>query len=153
MKSKSSQRKLFMRIITTPIRALCKARDLYVRGLTEYGDRMNLGNVMAVQGTSQCSGLPRSFSVSTARSTQNEDLPELFRAASARSTGNRADDMDCGAGPRAMPPRSSSVAMGRIDEDRPYINFGDQDIFNSGKNGIMYPRSRSHAVTYSTRLF
>ncbi|EYU32387.1 hypothetical protein MIMGU_mgv1a016061mg [Erythranthe guttata] len=135
MKSKSSQRKMFMRIITTPIRALCKARDLYVRGLTQYGDRMNLGNVMAVQGTSQCSGLPRSFSVS-----------------SARSTGNRADHMDCGAGPRAMPPRSSSVAMGRIDEDRPYINFGDQDIFNSGKNGINYPRSRSHAVTYSRRL-
>ncbi|KAL8058661.1 hypothetical protein ABFX02_03G034300 [Erythranthe guttata] len=151
MKSKASQRKLFMRIITTPIRALSKARDLYVKSLSDYGDRMNLGNVMAAaQGTSHVSGLPKSFSVNSARSTKNEDLPELFRAASARST---ADIVGSGAGPRAMPPRSSSVAMGRIDEDRPYINFGDQDIFNSGKNGIMYPRSRSHAVTYSTRLF
>ncbi|KAL0361123.1 UNVERIFIED_CONTAM: hypothetical protein Sradi_3796800 [Sesamum radiatum] len=159
MRSRASQQNRILRIITIPVRALSRARDFYVRSLTDYADRMNYGNVMAVPGTSQVSTLPKSFSVSSARSYENEDRGELVRASSARSTGDKAA-MDSyikqrrtmmagsGAGPRGMPPRSSSVAMGRIDEDRPCCYFGEvNDNIGSAKNELKYPRSRSHAVT------
>ncbi|KAI3465246.1 hypothetical protein Pfo_021909 [Paulownia fortunei] len=160
MKSKASQQNRFLRIITVPIRALCKARDFYVKSMTDYADRMNYGNVVAVPGTSQVSVLPKSFSVSSARSNySNEDFQELVRAASARGIGDRVEldsyikqqmkmRSGSGGGPRAMPPRSSSVAMGRIDEDRPCCYFGeDNSNIISSKNEIKYPRSRSHAVS------
>ncbi|KAK4428699.1 hypothetical protein Salat_1169700 [Sesamum alatum] len=159
MKSKASQQNRILRIITIPVPALCRARDFYVRSLTDYADRMNYGNVMAVPGTSQVSTLPKSFSVSSARSYESQDSGELVRASSARSTGDRAA-MDsyikqqrmmtagAGGGPRGMPPRSSSVAMGRIDEDRPCCYFGEVNgNIGGARNEFKYPRSRSHAVT------
>ncbi|PIN11603.1 hypothetical protein CDL12_15788 [Handroanthus impetiginosus] len=160
MKSRSSQQNRFLRIITGPIRALCKARDFYVRSMTEYADRMNYGNVMAVPGTSQVSGLPKSFSVGSGRSYNSEDFQELVRAASARMSGERIDldsyikqqmkmragSAAAGSGPQAMPPRSSSVVMGRIDEDKPCCYFGE-DVVMRSKNEIKYPRSKSHAAT------
>lgn len=159
MKSKASQQNRFLRIITVPVRILSKARDFYVKSMTGYADRMNYGGVMAIPVTSQVSGLPRSFSVSSARSQENEDFQELVRAASVRSSGDRINldsyikhQMKVRAGsrdgPRAMPPRSSSVAMGRIDEDRPCCYFGeDSSSFINARNEIKYPRSRSHAAS------
>ncbi|KAL0288662.1 UNVERIFIED_CONTAM: hypothetical protein Sangu_2648300 [Sesamum angustifolium] len=160
MRSRASHQNRILRIITIPVRALSRARDFYVRSLTDYADRMNYGNVIAVPGTSQVSTLPKSFSVSSARSSyENEDRGELVRASSARSTGDKAAMESyikqrrtvmagSGGGPQGMPPRSSSVAMGRIDEDRPCCYFGEvNDNIGSGKNESKYPRSRSHAVT------
>ncbi|KAG8377552.1 hypothetical protein BUALT_Bualt08G0045000 [Buddleja alternifolia] len=162
MKTKASQQNRLLRIITIPIRALCKARDLYVKSMNNYADRMNCGNVMAVPGKSQVAGLPKSFSVNSSRAYDNEDFRELVRA---RTTSDRLSlesymkhqmKMRAGRGPRAMPPRSSSVAMGRIDEDRPCCYFGEDYNYNSSINNVSarigndqlmkYPRSKSHAV-------
>ncbi|KAL2498137.1 Uncharacterized protein Adt_23687 [Abeliophyllum distichum] len=104
----------------------------------------------------QAPNLPKSFSVNTTRSYENDDINELIRASSARSSGGRVDldsylqkqmqmkpPSSGSMGSRAMP-RSSTVVMGRIDEDRPCNYFGE----NSGnvKMEVMYPRSRSQAV-------
>lgn len=146
MKSKASQHNMFLRILTTPVRALCKARDFYVRSLTNYADRMNHGNVMAaIPVTSQVSGLPRSFTVNSARSRDHHDQELVIRGELEAFIKHMKII-------GAAPPRSSSVAMGRIDEDGPY--FGEQaddNYFFSGKTQIKYPRSTSHAVT-PTRL-
>ncbi|KAL3655087.1 hypothetical protein CASFOL_000873 [Castilleja foliolosa] len=159
MKTKTGQPNKFIRIITTPFRALRKAKDFYVRSMMDCGNR----NIIGLQGTSHTPGLPRSFSASSSRSsnTDDEDYRELVRAASARCIGNRIDldayirqemKMKSGSRPglRAMPGRSISVGMGRIDEDRPCCYFGeDHFIVNGNKviTDLKYPRSKSHAVT------
>lgn len=175
MRTKRSPANKFLRIITIPIRALCKARNFYVKSMTGYADRMHYGNssVMGIQGTGQVHGLPKSYSVNSARSNSNEEYRELLRAASARNVG--PSDLDSfirqqmtmrsasarrsqprpqpQPQPQAMPPRSRSVAMGRIDEDSPCYYFGnlDNDIGKSNvvsvKNDFKYTRSRSHSVT------
>ncbi|KAH6796144.1 hypothetical protein C2S51_037130 [Perilla frutescens var. frutescens] len=156
MKSKASQQNRFLRIITVPVRALSRARDFYVRSLSDYADKMNYGTAMPIPVTSQVTALPKSFSVSSARSHEFENM---VRASSTRTMGDRVDidsyikqqmRMNAGpppVGPRAMPPRSTSVAMGRIDEDGPAY-FGDDNggLINT-RNEIKYPRSRSHAVS------
>ncbi|XP_075483858.1 uncharacterized protein LOC142524016 [Primulina tabacum] len=130
MKTKESQENRFLRIITIPVRALAKVRDLYVKSMTRYADKISYSNVM---GLPQFSGLPKSFSVNSAGSLHDEDFRELVRAASARSIRSRVDmnmyikaemmkiihEAGSGNGPRAMHPRSRSVAMGRIDENKP----------------------------------
>ncbi|KAK4434336.1 hypothetical protein Salat_0596400 [Sesamum alatum] len=157
MKAKASQKNRFLRLITTPFRALGKARDFYVKSMMDCAN----SNIIGLQGTSQAPSLPRSFSASSARSDNSEDFRELVRAASAHSFGNRVDLEEyikqemvkmragSGGGPRAMPPRSISVAMGKIDEDSPCCYFGE-DIDGNGvinvKNEMKYPRSKSHAV-------
>ncbi|GER31108.1 hypothetical protein STAS_07094 [Striga asiatica] len=143
MKGKASQQHKFIRIIATPFRALAKARDFYVQSMMNCVDR----NIVGLQGTSQAPSLPKSFSASSARS--DEDYRELLRAASARNIdwanlGSRG-------GPRAMPPRSISVAMGRIDEERPCCYFGEEVIGKGNvKSELKYPRSKSHAAVTTT---
>ncbi|MCE3050082.1 hypothetical protein HAX54_046442 [Datura stramonium] len=103
--------------------------------------------------------LPKSYSVTSTRSDNSEDFRELVRAASARSMGENFElnlliqqqirqqlqqQM-----PSRRVPRSVSVGMGRIDEDKPYV-LGDQQVDVSMmlmKNDLKYPRSRSHAVS------
>lgn len=141
MKSKPSQHNKFVRIISIPGRALSKARDFYVKSMNGYADRISCGNVAATPGTSQFSGLPKSFS---ARSYTDDDMRELVRASSGRQMNMRS-------GSQAMPPRSSSVAMGRIDEERPCCYFSEDHVdanFITAKTEInKYPRSKTHAVS------
>ncbi|XP_073121060.1 uncharacterized protein [Henckelia pumila] len=159
MKTKASQENMFLRIIAIPARALAKARDLYVKSITRYADKMiNYSNVM---GMPQVSGLPKSFSVNSAGSRHDEDFRELVRAASARSTIGGRVDLDmymkaemmkfrAGSGNGPLP-RSSSVAMGRIDEDKPCCSFGEE-IININYIKHKYPRSKSHVVARSTAI-
>ncbi|PIN21100.1 hypothetical protein CDL12_06201 [Handroanthus impetiginosus] len=119
-------------------------------------------NIIGLHGTSQAPGLPRSFSTSSARSDDSEDYRELVRAASARSSIGRKIDVEAylkqqmtvrpgsAAGPQAMPPRSISVAMGKIDEERPCCYFGEDFNGINVKNELKYPRSKSHAVGRTT---
>lgn len=156
MKTKASQHNKFLRIITVPVRALSRARDFYVRSLTDYADRMNYGSAMPIPVTSQVTALPRSFSVSSARSHAE---PGLVRASTTRSMGDRAElesyikqqmkvpPVGPRPGPTGMPPRSTSVAMGRIDEDRPCCYFGEDSVSDSSFVNSKYSRSKSHAVT------
>ncbi|KAH6825889.1 hypothetical protein C2S53_011254 [Perilla frutescens var. hirtella] len=160
MKAKERQQSVFIRILSGPYRALCKARDFYVKSMLDCAS----SNAVGLQGTSQvAASLPRSFSAASSRSYDvEEDYRELVRAASARTIGSGGVDLDNyikqemrkrragpGIGPRALPARSISVAMGRIDEERPSSYFGEDikkvNDFNAN-NEFKYPRSKSHAV-------
>ncbi|KAI3417377.1 uncharacterized protein J3R85_014505 [Psidium guajava] len=156
MRTKRHGHNRFVRIITIPLRALTKARDLYVRGLN-YADRVH-GGVGCPAG--QLSAMPRSFSVSSSRpSSEADDLGELIRAASARNFGNKIDvdallrqqqqrhlkqRPSSDWGPKVLP-KSCSVAMGRIDEEEP-SEFGDDGGVGAKKVDLLFPRSRSYAV-------
>uniref|UniRef100_A0A5B7BGH2 Uncharacterized protein n=1 Tax=Davidia involucrata TaxID=16924 RepID=A0A5B7BGH2_DAVIN len=168
MRTKASNQNRFMRIITIPIRVLSKARDFYVRSITDCATNVNVGGVPAA---GQLPSLPRSFSgISSRSSCDNEDLRELIRAASSRSLGNRVElDLHMQQqqmmmmrqsiitstveGPRSSGvPRSSSVGMGRIDEDMP-CDFVHNHTHVKPEL-MLYPRSKSFAaVTKKSDVF
>lgn len=53
-------------------------------------------------------------------------------------------------------PRSVSVGMGKIDEEKPFEEEEEEDqdsVQVKKKKEVMFPRSRSHAVTQSTAVF
>ncbi|GMH16471.1 hypothetical protein Nepgr_018312 [Nepenthes gracilis] len=165
MKSGAHQSKL-MRIIGMPIRILVKARDFYVNSMNNYAERTCYGG--GSWGPSITDNeLPRSFSTNSVRSSENDDFKELMRAASTRVLGDRIDLSGSlqpeKQGKVAAPPkktvavglkgvpRSASVGMAKIDEDKP-CEFEDADDCpvnskKNKKNGGLFSRSRSHAVT------
>ncbi|XVF36448.1 hypothetical protein REPUB_Repub19eG0059400 [Reevesia pubescens] len=144
----------FLQLITVPFKALCKARDLYVKSLTSCASRVSYGQSSG-DYTGQYSGLPRSFSASSTMSNDNEDLRDLIRAASIRNLGHRNEiemflqqQLRLQMGSQGLP-KSCSVGMGRIDEDEP-SEFEENDAavtVNNKKQGFLYPRSKSYAVT------
>ncbi|GMY17390.1 hypothetical protein FCV25MIE_12629 [Fagus crenata] len=154
MRSKAHQQNKFVRFITIPIRVLCKARDFYVRSITDCAPRV--GHSSHPIGCTVM--LPKSYSVSSSRSNDAEDLRELIRAASARTLADTIDmemilnkQQGMGMGSKRLP-KCSSVGMGKIDEDRP-CDFGkDADGVNV-KADLLYPRSRSYAVTKRSVVF
>lgn len=166
MKSKGSQQNRLLRIITFPARALGKAVNFYVRSITSCSDHLGQGPlVMGMPASSYAASLPRSFSVNSSASDDNDDLRELIRAASARTSADRIDinslylqqlimkqqTSNLVAGPKSLPPRSCSVGMGRIDEENPSV-FGE-DNTTTVKPEDVYPRSRSHAVNRRSVFF
>ncbi|KAF4351733.1 hypothetical protein G4B88_018388 [Cannabis sativa] len=150
-----------MKIITTPFRALGKARDLYVRSMNS-AEKLSYASTMGGPA-GQFDGLPKSFSVRSSRSTdtKDDDYAELVRAASARSYGGRIDvdtilrqqlreeaakttlSSSTTGGARGLP-KCSSVGMGKIDEEKAVDQFGEEG--DGAKPKLMYPRSRSYAV-------
>ncbi|GMP44083.1 hypothetical protein CsSME_00013182 [Camellia sinensis var. sinensis] len=126
MRTKASNQNRFMQFITIPIRALGKARDFYVRIITDYAQRVTYGSAMYIQ-SGPIHKLSKSYNVSfssRSSSADNYDLRELIRVASTRRL--RVDmDMDMQrqqmwrSTAAGVVPRSCSVRMGRIDEERP----------------------------------
>ncbi|CAL0327111.1 unnamed protein product [Lupinus luteus] len=153
MKKKGQSQNRFLRIITIPLRVLCKARDIYVKSITTCGNNMNYNH--PVDHVGRFSALPRSYSDATStRSMNNEDFVELIRAASARTLVNKIDvdnlvlkqkhDQKMArevVGANGLP-KSTSVGMGRIDEDMAC----DLDEECGVVVPVSYPRSRSYAV-------
>jgi hypothetical protein len=157
---------MFIRIMSSPIRALGKARDAYVRSITNCGQSMSYGGGYPMDAASRFSSLSRSQSAATSRKSSsrrstssslegNEDFAELVRAASARTLVNRLD-MDLVLKQQQQQqqklnkglPKSSSVGMAKIDEDMPFDSSVD------GKIGFVadsYPRSKSYAVGHRHR--
>lgn len=131
-----------IRLLKSPIRVLIRARDFYIRSMTDCADRVSYGSVMGCP-TGQVSSLPRKSS------SQDEDLRELIRAASTRSLGNkvqaellrRENSLAPPVGPKGVP-RSFSVGIGKIDEDKP-CEFGEDIKVHTE----IFPRSRSYAVS------
>ncbi|CAD5169599.1 uncharacterized protein LOC103983578 [Musa acuminata AAA Group] len=121
------------RCMKAPLRALCHARDFYVRSMNSCAGRMEYGLQMG--------DLPRSYSLhqSTRSSASDEDLRQLIRAASLRRALSQSTVHGTPPPPSAVP-RSQSVAIGRIDEDKP-CEFGDAKV---GADFLL-PRSRSYA--------
>ncbi|KAL8232667.1 hypothetical protein R6Q57_002445 [Mikania cordata] len=167
---KKNRKNLFIRIITTPYRAICKAKDLYIRSITDCANHSTYGMAPVSHGDP----LSRTTSSSSfaASTTASEDLRELIRANSLA----RMTDLKMTPGPEmtgssytkqyvmtkhsspawgsGRVPRSASVGMGRIDEDVPVTGFPcDEDSgrkVNSDRS--MFPRSRSHALTSSDKF-
>lgn len=156
MKTKAHSQSKFMRVITIPLRVLCKARDVYVKSMTDCSMGMRYGPSI-VSRAGQHPPLPRSFSVSSSRSDNDgEDYRELVRAASARSLGQsneiemymqllRQQQSSMMMGSKKVLPKSCSVGMGfmgKIDEDKPCV-------FEAGVADVkpqLGPRSSSCAV-------
>lgn len=143
-KGKEQKQNKLLWFITTPFRVLGKAKDMYVRSITKCGHNMNYSNPVDAAGRFEA--LPRSYSAATSRS-DNEDFAELLRAASARTLVNQIDvDLVLKQQAQARPvssnglPKSTSVGMGRIDEDTPYdLDQGDVPAVPKA-----YPRSRTY---------
>ncbi|KAI3491237.1 hypothetical protein L1887_44484 [Cichorium endivia] len=164
MRSKAiTQKNLIIRIITTPYRAICKAKDFYIRSITDCANHTTYGRAAMTYGNP----LPRSTSTSSFGSdAATDDLRELIRANSTTSMSDlnisRADlelyikmmkQSSPAMGSRKVP-RSVSVGMGRIDEDGPVSSFPDDtDLGRKVKSdNLMFPRSKSHAVTSGTKI-
>ncbi|CAN6209227.1 unnamed protein product [Urochloa humidicola] len=138
-----------------PRRALCAARDLYVRSLT--GCAGHLPGDAAFGYPSFAAAAPAGFradSFSSSRRSSSysgaadadEDLRELIRAASQRRVAKAAAAAAAAEAERhpAAVPRSHSVAMARIDEDAPCE-------FSGSAAAAVFPRSRSYAVGVGRR--
>ncbi|KAK8963130.1 hypothetical protein KSP40_PGU011809 [Platanthera guangdongensis] len=125
------------RCFRLPYRALCGARDFYIRSMTGCAGRMHYGAEAAPLSYSISSrNMSRSSSVGGPLfSSGDEDLVELIRASSQSHVRDAAIA-------EGSVRRSQSVAAVRIDEDAPYESSGDVKIGGS----LIFPRSRSHAV-------
>ncbi|XP_022132695.1 uncharacterized protein LOC111005494 [Momordica charantia] len=129
-------------------RLLSRVRDFYIRSLTECSNHLDYGMALTGPAGQLPTHLPKSYSVgSTASSHGGDDYSELLRAASTRSLSKKIEpDLQAArkspmAGPNNVP-RSQSVGIGRIDEEKTY-EF-EEDFKPS--NSDAYPRSRSYAV-------
>ena len=113
---------------------------MYVLGMTECSGHFTYVDAAMVCPTGQLCALPRSFSVTSARSSaSDDDFKELVRVASLRSQNGNNDRVEH----LSMKlPRSRSVAIGRIDEDKPCDFVGD-DVEVKQR---VCPRSRSYAA-------
>ncbi|KAK9066989.1 hypothetical protein SSX86_014313 [Deinandra increscens subsp. villosa] len=132
---KSRKPSIAIKVLKAPLRAVCKIRDLYIS--TMFSCAAGMGGPTGPY----TSGLPKSFSTTSSRRT-DDDFVELMRIASTRSLGRRLDPEFLAGQEPPVVPRSQSVAIGRIDEDKT-CDFGDDFRLNN----MMFPRSRSHAVS------
>ncbi|GMJ02571.1 hypothetical protein like AT1G58420 [Hibiscus trionum] len=165
MSRKGHSQNKFVRFIRIPFRVLGKARDLYVKSLTSCAAGVSLGQGCGDYATGQYPGLPRSVSASSAASSlDNEDLRDLIRAASVRSLGHRNEvEMILQEQLKQMKaakglPKSSSVGMGRIDEDRSVEFEENKEVLHAGSNNDkkqdpLFKKSKTYAVTKSRVAF
>ncbi|CAL9238283.1 unnamed protein product [Arabidopsis halleri] len=175
MGKRGQKQNKFLRIITMPLKVLCKARDLYMRSITGCAARTHYSSAVDAASVP----FPRSRSTSSAFSssassrrrssdfTFDDDYSELLRAASARSLGHKNEiDMiihqqlqqlqqrqenrvAMGAVAVAVKgdlPKSSSVGMTMARIDEEDEEEGSLKNQKKGSD-FLYPRSRSHAVT------
>ncbi|CAN0873335.1 hypothetical protein LINGRAHAP2_LOCUS10347 [Linum grandiflorum] len=150
---------MLVRMMTSPIRALGRARDFYVNSFTECTTRTS----NPYSTSHYPSSLPRSMSTASSVSSYDggEDLRELVRAASVRCYGHKneaemyVEQMRQTAN---VLPKSVSVGMGfmgRIDEDNACEEFDESNAAGAGDNKQVpekYSRSKSYAPAASKRL-
>ncbi|KAK4712072.1 hypothetical protein R3W88_006585 [Solanum pinnatisectum] len=131
--------------IKAPIKILIKARDCYVRSLTNCSGRMGYGSAIgSCPAFTQISSLPRRFSANSSASSGDDDFRELMRISSRKNhvelENVRQKSLDKKG--RNVVPRNRYVAIGRIDEEEP-SDFGEEVRVSTD----VYPRSRSYAVS------
>lgn len=169
MSKRGQNQNKFLRIILTPLRALGKARDFYVRSITGCAARTQYSSSASVSTPfprSRSSSSAFSSSASSRRTTDfgiDEDYSELVRAASVRSLGHK-NEIDMLIQEKLQQqkqqkhgalPKSSSVGMARIEEEEeteegsvnPKMKKTTKKV-----SDLLYPRSKSYAVTGSPKL-
>ncbi|KAJ6971456.1 hypothetical protein NC653_032073 [Populus alba x Populus x berolinensis] len=157
IKKKSRKESALKKILKAPLRILARAWDFYMKGMAEYSDQVCVVSCP----TGNFNSMPRSYSVSSTKPNHLEDdLREPLRAASTRSdigSINKKINVDVPARQQYSHkksatrlgdnmPRSRTVAIGRIDEEKP-CDFDEEDV--KVKTNV-YPRSRSYDVSKST---
>ncbi|CAN0873341.1 hypothetical protein LINGRAHAP2_LOCUS10347 [Linum grandiflorum] len=179
MKSKAGQgQNMLVRMMTSPIRALGRARDFYVNSFTEcttggnHNSRSRRRTSNPYSTSHYPSSLPRSMSTASSVSSYDggEDLRELVRAASVRCYGHKNEaemyveqmrqlrQQETAAKTANVLPKSVSVGMGfmgRIDEDNACEEFDESNAAGAGDNKQVpekYSRSKSYAPAASKRL-
>ncbi|XP_020598642.1 uncharacterized protein LOC110038209 isoform X2 [Phalaenopsis equestris] len=155
-KPAKKKRSSFLRCAAAPLRALRRARDMYVRslgGCAGAGGGGGRGAPMTGVTAGMVAMMPRARSVNAFGNSSNgfggggeEDFKELVRA-------NSKQDEARGTGQKEVIRRSQSVApaIGRIDEEAPCGEEfdGDENSNGSLKPGVL--RSRSCAVAPAGR--
>ncbi|KAL0911139.1 hypothetical protein M5K25_019255 [Dendrobium thyrsiflorum] len=117
------------RVIRAPLRALCHARDHYVRSMNSVANRFPYGAGGETMSSAYTAGVEaRSFS-SAQLSSSEEDFRELIRVNSQSRAIAASEAVR----------RSRSVAVGRIDEDGPCYFSGEVGVGES----LIFPRSRT----------
>ncbi|KAK6117401.1 hypothetical protein DH2020_048857 [Rehmannia glutinosa] len=138
----------FVKYMKGPFKILARARDFYVHSLTGCDEaHVVYGNAITLYPAS----LQRSFSANSSYSNcsyRDDDMRELIRIASTRSlTGkpeaellrSRNSPPDMGGGGAAAVTRSRTVAIRRIDEDKPYeFGGGGDDVAERPLNETIY---------------
>ncbi|CAI9752920.1 unnamed protein product [Fraxinus pennsylvanica] len=139
-----------VRFIKAPVRVLSKAREFYIKSMLRCAGEFTYASAMGCPAP-QSTSLPRSFSTNSSVSSSYEDFRELIRASSTRSLTGKTEveilQSKLSPGVKVVP-RSQTVTIGRIDEDKPCEFMEDVAI-----NPNLYPRSRSHAPSRKSRMF
>jgi hypothetical protein len=125
------------RWLGAPVRALSRACDSYVRRMTACAGLMPTMHAGAMGGRGGFApGMQAAATFSSRSRRDQDDVDALVRAMSRRqqASARRAGE---GAAGVAVPVRSRSVAIGRIDEDEP-CEFGpDDDVrFGGGPTAV-----------------
>ncbi|XP_050228006.1 uncharacterized protein LOC126677434 [Mercurialis annua] len=154
MRTKKQKQSKLMKIVSTPLRVLGKARDLYVKSITGCATRTYGHSRSMPKGE-----LPKSYSMGSTISSASagDDYGDLIRAASVRSLGHK-NEIDMllqqhkEEQQKKQLPKSVSVGMGfmgRIDEE----NGDEEGSVGGSKRADMYPRSRTVAGRSSGAAF
>ncbi|KAK9069491.1 hypothetical protein SSX86_011395 [Deinandra increscens subsp. villosa] len=125
--ARSSQSKpiLIVRIIKTPIRALCRAKDIYIKGMNNFSTTYTRPMMTYEDANRITKQLPRSLSTTVLSNNRSEDQFEVDLTSSEISMAdirryirqNPNYQLRSYASRKGVL-RSCSVGMGRIDEDR-----------------------------------
>ncbi|XP_055806272.1 uncharacterized protein LOC129874910 [Solanum dulcamara] len=145
MSRKANKESIINKCIKAPIRILIKARDCYVRSLSDCSGKIGYGSAIdSCPAFAQISSLPRSFSVNSSASSGDEDFRELMRISSRRNHMELEIMRQKSLAKKGINvvPRTHSIAIGRIDEQEP-CDFGEEFKMNAD----VYPRRRSYAVS------
>ncbi|CAA7031100.1 unnamed protein product [Microthlaspi erraticum] len=165
MRNRGQNQNKFLRIISTPLRALGKARDFYVRSITGCASRTQYSSSAPFPRSRSSSSAAFSSSASSRRTTDfgiDDDYSELVRAASVRSLGHK-NEIDMFMQEKLQQqkkqkqgglPKSSSVGMARIEEEEEAEEGSVNPKMKKTKkvSDLLYPRSKSYAVTGSPKL-
>ncbi|XVE49351.1 hypothetical protein DITRI_Ditri01bG0076500 [Diplodiscus trichospermus] len=139
--SKAELQRKLRHCMSKPMRALHKARDFYVKSMEECASKVGYGGVMGCPAAPQVSRLPKSFSFNYSKPNNEEKFMNFLEAMSKKismesnleeeETRHAMKDEHFGL-KRSF---STSVALARIDEDKPCYFEEDE----------LYGRSRSYA--------
>ncbi|XVF44961.1 hypothetical protein PTKIN_Ptkin02bG0165100 [Pterospermum kingtungense] len=135
--SKAELQSKLRHCMSKSIRALHKARDLYVKSLEECASKVKVGygGVIGCPTASQVSRLPKSFTFNYSKSNNEEKFLNFLEAMSKKRSMEsivQEEEMRHGGLKRSF---STSFGLARIDEDMPC--YFEEDI--------LYARSRSYA--------
>ncbi|KAL1540873.1 hypothetical protein AAHA92_25163 [Salvia divinorum] len=140
----------FIRYMKGPAKILARARDFYIRSMTTCAGHAAVG-----VPNLHFQSLPRSFSDNSSYSdysARDDDFRELTRVASTRAKAKAellrsTSSSPIGAGRVPAIPRSRTVTIGRIDEDKPCEFGGNGD--SHGHSGPTLRQSKSYAASRS----